>query len=145
MQISNTQNIRDLTKVKIRDFCIDYGKNKASKFRNRELFLQIMLEELEKRLSANKDDQPLHAEVLRELVLITIGKAKGAQIRSRIKWIEEGERNTAFFLNLEKINFKKNIMSRIVNDDDEVITNQSDILNEPATFYTNLYNQKTER
>ena len=100
MQISNTQNIRDLTKVKIRDFCIDYGKNKGSKFRNRELFLQIMLEELEKRLSANKDDQPLHAEVLRvkqELELITTGKAKGAQIRSRIKWIEVGQRNTAGF------------------------------------------------
>ena len=66
---------------------------KASKFRNRELSLQIKLEELEKkRLSANKDDQPLHAEVLRvnqELELITIEKAKGAQIRSRIKWIEE--------------------------------------------------------
>ena len=106
------------------------------------------MEELEKRLSANKDDQPLHAEVLRvkqELELITIGKAKGAQIRSRIKWIEEGERNTAFFFNLEKSYFKKKNMSRIVNDDDEVITNQSDILNELATFYTNLYNQKTER
>ena len=77
--------------------------------------------------------------------LITIGKAKGAQIRSRIKWTEEGERNTAFFLNLEKSNFKKKIMSRIVNDDDEALTNQSDILNELATFYTNLYNQKTER
>ena len=51
----------------------------------------------------------------------------------------------AFFLNLEKSNFKKKIMSRIVNDDDEVITNQSDILNELATFYINLYNQKTER
>ena len=36
-------------------------------------------------------------------------------------------------------------MSRIVNDDDEVITNQSDILNELATFCTSLYNQKTER
>ena len=84
MQISNTQNVWDLTKVKIRDFCIDYGKNKASKFRNRELSLQINLEELVKHLSANKDDQPLHAKVLRvkqELELITIGKAKGAQIR----------------------------------------------------------------
>ena len=37
-------------------------------------------------------------------------------------------------------------MTRIVHDDDdEVITNQRDILNELATFYTNLYNQKTER
>ena len=63
-------------------------KKEASKFRNRELSLQIKLEELEKRLSANKDDQPLHGEVLRvkqELELITIGKARGAQIRSRIK------------------------------------------------------------
>ena len=46
MQISNTQNVWDLTKVKIRDFCIDSEKNKASKFRNRELSLQIKLEEL---------------------------------------------------------------------------------------------------
>ena len=28
-------------------------------------------------------------------------KARGAQIRSRVKWIDEGERNTAFLLKLE--------------------------------------------
>ena len=88
-------------------------------------------------MSANQDDQPLHAEVLRvkqELELITIGKAKGAQIRLRIKWIEEGERNTAFFSDdLENSNLKTKIMSRIVNDVDEAITNQKD------------NNQKTER
>ena len=35
MQIGNAQNVWDLTTVKVRDFCIDYGKNKASKFRNK--------------------------------------------------------------------------------------------------------------
>ena len=30
-------------------------------------------------------------------------------------------------------------MSRILNDDDEAITNQYDILTGLATFYTNLY------
>ena len=29
-------------------------------------------------------------------------KASGAQIRSSAKWVEKGERNTRFFLNLEK-------------------------------------------
>ena len=107
MQIRNAQNVWDLTKVKIRDLCIDYGK----KNRPQSLGIEIISPDKagkirKKRLSANKDDQPLHAEVLRvmqELELITIGKAKSAQIRSRIKWIEEGERNTAcvfFLLNL---------------------------------------------
>ena len=45
MQIRNARNVWDLTNVKIREFCIDYGKNKASKFRNRELSIQIKLEE----------------------------------------------------------------------------------------------------
>jgi hypothetical protein len=31
-----------------------------------------------------------------------IEKTKGRQIRSRVKWIEEGENNAAFFLGLEK-------------------------------------------
>jgi hypothetical protein len=29
-------------------------------------------------------------------------RAKGAQISSRIKWVEEGEKNTKFFLGFEK-------------------------------------------
>ena len=35
-------------------------------------------------------------------------KAKGAQIRSRAKWIDEGETNTAFFLTLESSHQNKN-------------------------------------
>jgi hypothetical protein len=30
-------------------------------------------------------------------------KTKGRQIRSRVKWIEEGENNAAFFLGLEQL------------------------------------------
>ena len=29
-------------------------------------------------------------------------KTKGAQIRSRAKWVQEGEKNSKFFLGLEK-------------------------------------------
>ena len=36
---------------------------------------------------------------------IQLHKARGAMIRSKCKWVEEGERNTRYFLNLEK-NFK---------------------------------------
>ena len=33
----------------------------------------------------------------------------------------------------------------MVSDDDEAVINQNHILKELATFYTNLYNQETER
>ena len=50
MQISDAQNVRGLTKVKIRDFCIDYGEKKASKFRNRESSLQTKAGRIRKTL-----------------------------------------------------------------------------------------------
>lgn len=34
-------------------------------------------------------------------------KAKGAQIKSRAKWINEGEKNTKYFLGLEKKTIKR--------------------------------------
>ena len=37
-----------------------------------------------------------------ELENLYASEAKGAQVRSRVKWIEEGEKNTKFFLGLEK-------------------------------------------
>ena len=38
-------------------------------------------------------------------------KAKGAQIRSRAKWIDEGETNTAFFLKLESSYQNNNLLN----------------------------------
>lgn len=40
-------------------------------------------------------------------------KAKGAFIRSRRKWIEEGEQNSHYFFNLERINFVNNTISKL--------------------------------
>lgn len=37
-------------------------------------------------------------------------KANGAQIRSRAKWIQEGEKNTNFFLGLEKKHQSNNVI-----------------------------------
>ena len=37
-----------------------------------------------------------------EFKKITVYKTKGAIVRSRIRWHEEGERNTKYVLNLEK-------------------------------------------
>jgi len=43
-----------------------------------------------------------------------ISKASGAFVRSRARWIEKGERNTAYFFALEKRNFKRNSLSALL-------------------------------
>ena len=56
-------------------------------------------------------------------------KANASQIRSKIQWAEEGEKNTAFFLNLEKSRQRDNVIEKIERDG-IAITNGKDILDE---------------
>ena len=45
-----------------------------------------------------------------ELDSIYYNISKGAQIKSKAKWITEGERNTSFFLGLEKKHKRNNTL-----------------------------------
>ncbi len=65
-------------------------------------------------------------------------KAQGAFVRSRAKWMEEGEKNTAYFCRLEKRRQQSNaIHSLIIND--EVSTDPKLISEEIYSFYSNIY------
>ena len=65
-----------------------------------------------------------------EAIRIDTGKLKGAMIhvRSRAKWIEEGEKPSSYFCNLEKRNYVNKIIHRIEQDDVHTITCQKEIL-----------------
>lgn len=64
---------------------------------------------------------------------------KGLQIRSKTKWIEEGEKSTKYFLNLEKNNAYRKSVSKLVNSDGNIITSQDLIIDEEIKFFSNLY------
>ena len=51
-----------------------------------------------------------------QLNLKSIYEAKGAQIRSKVKWIKEGENNTHYFLTLEKIRGHQKIMTELMTE-----------------------------
>lgn len=55
-------------------------------------------------------------------------KAKGAQIRSREKWVEFWEKNNSYFLGLEKKRKVKTSINKLKGEDGEVITNQENLL-----------------
>lgn len=68
-------------------------------------------------------------------------KAKGAQIRSRARWLDEGEKNTAYFLRLENKHQSHNVINR-VKINDELFCKTGDILNQLCKFYENLYSSQ---
>lgn len=69
-------------------------------------------------------------------------RAKGAQIRSRAKWINEGEKNTKFFLGLEKKHQTQNTIYELKDKNNETLTTDDDILGEMCCFYEELYRSK---
>ena len=93
----NAHDAWEALKTKIKNYSVCYSKsvNKTYKCKIKQLENDIC--EIEKsnseKINMNKK-RKLESE-LKELIN---KKAKGAQIRSRAKWIDEGETNTAFLL-----------------------------------------------
>ena len=65
-------------------------------------------------------------------------KARGADIRSRAKWLEEGEKNTAYFCGLEKTRQERNAINVLMINNVEC-TDPEQLSNEVHRFYKDLY------
>ena len=89
--------------------------------------------------SANLDELETLKE---ELQNIRKNKMQGVLVRARAKIIEEDEKPTNFFCNLEKHNYTSKIIPKLETNDGKIITDQQEILNETKLFYENLYSNK---
>ena len=66
----------------------------------------------------------------------------GSKIRSRVQWLEEGERPTRFFFKLERESFERNIVSSILNSDDVEVFTREVIERAHVRFYSDLFNDE---
>ena len=71
-------------------------------------------------------------------------RTKGAILRSKSRWYNEGEKNTKYFLNLEKRHFKQGTISQLKLSDGVFVISDKDILSECESFYKDLYASKIE-
>ena len=70
---------------------------------------------------------------------ITEQKVKGAIIRSKARWVEYGEKNTRYFLILEKRRGEKKNINKLKLNDGTETEDQEVILKEEEKFYRSLY------
>ena len=135
----------ELIKIKCREFSQRYCQKLNKKTNTVKIdLLQKFVKISEKVDEDTKIEEEVKKDYIQtkfDLEKIYTKECKGACIRSRIKWFEDGERNTKYFLSLEKKNAeKKSILSLKIGK--RVIFKQNEILNEVAAFFEELYTSK---
>ena len=139
---SENKNIMwELIKMDIRSATISYSVYKQKERTVYESNLKTELSRLQKEINDtnNTDDIIQHMlGIENQLKSIENEKINGIIMRSKIKWSEEGEKNTSFFLNLEKNNYiNKHITQLDVNG--TTIFEPKQILDEEKRYYETLY------
>ena len=137
----------ELLKIKIREKSISYSKMKSVEKRNKLGNLYNQLNICEAKLAISPDCQNLHISRERtktQIELLEHERLKSSQLRSKIKYITEGDKNTKYFFNLEKNNATAKLFPNIELEDGQIITNQHDIRNAQREFYKNLYSHDGE-
>uniref|UniRef100_A0A9J8DK74 Reverse transcriptase domain-containing protein n=1 Tax=Cyprinus carpio carpio TaxID=630221 RepID=A0A9J8DK74_CYPCA len=125
-------------KYECRKFSVKFGKNRAS-VKNKEVtdLIRKMSQILKNPILGEDDKQSLYTLQSR-LDDLFLEKARGAFIRSRAKWLEFGEKNSAYFFNLEKKRgSNKRISSLYINN--SLSNDPSMISSYVSNFYQNLY------
>ena len=69
-------------------------------------------------------------------------KIKGTVLRSKARWYENGEKDSSYFLNLEKRNFLRKKISKLKLSNGEETDDAKTILEEEKAFYKNLYSTR---
>ena len=129
------------------DFYYCTSKRKKRSQQSRYLKLQKGLDKADAALAADLQNSELlkHRErVKMEMEMYAVHEAKGAQTRAQAKFIEEGEKNTRYFLYLEKAQSNVKIMDRIKKGDGQETTNQQEIIKEQVRFYSDRYRKTVD-
>ncbi len=121
-------------------FCIDKAKCQKDKIGD----LEKRLDQLDKNIQINNDRNLLEErkQMKQELDLMYHAKSKGYQVRSRARWIEEGERSTSYFCGLEKTRQSGNCIDCIKDKLKISKTTDQEILQVAHEFYDDLYSSR---
>jgi len=62
--------------------------------------------------------------------------------RLSLKWLEQGEKPTKYFFNLEKMNYEKKLICEVKLENGDKVSEPKQIEKELEKFYSNMYTSK---
>ena len=130
----------DLLKSEIKTFAIRYSREKWRQLSREKISAINRLSLLKRRLAAGCES--VKPEILQlELFLRQLfeKQLEGSKIRSRVKWLEEGETPSRFFLRLENERYAKAFVSSVYDSSGNEVFSLPEIINAHTAFYTDLF------
>ena len=124
--------------MEIRGKTISYASYKKKQMDKTE---KNLIEEINN-LVQNNLNNTLLEEKRETLKDMRTKKLEGLKVRSRAKWIDQGEKVTKYFCNLENRNYVSKNMPNVWKKDGSKTTNQNEIVDEVSKFYETLYEYK---
>ena len=123
--------------MKIRAKSIAYGSKKKKKNAENERLLEEEIRELEIKTILTEGEKAHLEKSKADLISVREKRMEGVLLRSRTRWITEGEKITNYFCSLKKRNFVSNQILKI-DTGDNVITEEKYIETEVNNFYQEL-------
>ena len=93
----------EILKSRIKKATLKFSKNNVKEEKIVISALAEKVNELEARMPLDEKDDKIWKETKTELEEKMLQRTKGMLFRSKVKWQEEGEKNTKYFFSLEKI------------------------------------------
>ena len=137
----NPNILWDALKCTITGVCIDYSSRKKKERIAKKTKIMKDIDKVNQLIAIDPSDTLLsqRESLQTELNKILDYETKGLIIRSRTRWMEEGEKSSKYFCNLEKRNSERKAINRLKKNNDEVIAGQSDVIKEIHLYFNNLY------
>ena len=143
-QNTNPNLIWELEKSDVRGESIKYSsfkkKQRVDKLKILERELQYLYEDYDENANENTRDKIDRLES--EIKDLISHENKGIAIRSKLQWLSEGEKNSKYFMNLEKSNYNRKVIKMLKDENDCVITGKDEVLASQKYFFKKLYTSR---
>ena len=147
-RLSNPTTKWEMIKCESSAYSTSYGINRAKK---RKLQLQQLQERIHFLQQCENENVTVATKVQEEIKMTNLEidkflseKVQLHVMQSRTKWYHYGERNSKFFFAMAKSKYNNKTMRQVYNEKGELITENSNILEQQNIFYQKLYTKNAK-
>ena len=141
IEVTDKRVLWDLIKYRIRQVTIKYSKTKAKARRQNLKVIEDSLKQCEEDCSVfpSPENMEKMENIRNEYELFYEHLSRGAIVRSRATWFEQGEKSNKYFLNLETYKKSKSCIRKVFTKDGFLSSDPKRIMKEVEVFYSSLY------